>query len=689
MARPIMRRLSPLVLVLVCLLALPAPATSAQELPSVRLTLLSQTPWNCPTATEAFPPDPAEPFACPGGPDLVVRFRAENLGTETLGELAIGVTLYSRILTRNAYQDSLVADPPIVIDGETLQRTGAIAPGSSRDFEIGLTLGSGIDTDESGVYPLKVDLRSGISSVAELRTPVVFLVREPEVPLDLSWTFVLHHPITFAPDGTFTDPSIEVALEPGGRLHGEIRSLLALAADPGLTPVDVAVSPVLLTQLGRMRDGYAVVDGDAVRQVPAGVGGAALAARAVLDMQTIAAAPNVDLTALPFSTPELPSLYGGGLGRDADLQLEQGRSVVAEFLGTDPVPAVLRPPGAALDDVTLRNLPGAGITTLLVGPETVAPVAQPLGFAGPATTALAEGALSAIVPEPTTDALLAANAGTDPVRAAQVMLGELATIWQEQPGERRGVAVVLGEDGPFPGPFFTPFALNIAGAPWLAPQGAVEFVATYPPAASQPLASPSFRRFSTSYVTSLKQARRRVETLATMLPAESTSPERLDTMLLLAEARQFLAESDAGIEFIATVHRTVQDVMSSLILDTVPSVTLSSESGGIPVTVSNDAAEALSFSVRLKSESLREQPSADLELEPGESETVSLQAEMASTGQSLIDVQLVSPSGRVIEQETIVVRSTGYNRVALLITIGAAILMVGAWARRFLPRRTS
>jgi hypothetical protein len=68
---------------------------------------------------------------------------------------------------------------------------------------------------------------------------------------------------------------------------------------------------------------------------------------------------------------------------------------------------------------------------------------------------------------------------------------------------------------------------------------------------------------------------------------------------------------------------------------------------------------------------------------------VSLQAEMVSTGQSLIDVQLVSPSGRVIEQETIVVRSTGYNRVALLITIGAAILMVGVWARRFLPRRTS
>ena len=142
--------------------------------------------------------------------------------------------------------------------------------------------------------------------------------------------------------------------------------------------------------------------------------------------------------------------------------------------------------------------------------------------------------------------------------------------------------MLLGEDAPFAGPFFTPFALNVAGAPCLAPQGAVEFVAAYPPGATQPLAAPSFRRFATSYVTSLKQARRRIETLATMLPAESTSPARLDTMLLLAEARQFLADSDAGIEFIAAVHKNVQDVMNSLILDTVPSVTLSSEQGGIP-----------------------------------------------------------------------------------------------------------
>ena len=61
MARPIMRRLLPLVRPLPCVLAsvllfalgTPTPSAIAQESPSVLLTLLSQTSWNCPTAASS------------------------------------------------------------------------------------------------------------------------------------------------------------------------------------------------------------------------------------------------------------------------------------------------------------------------------------------------------------------------------------------------------------------------------------------------------------------------------------------------------------------------------------------------------------------------------------------------------------------------------------------------------------
>ncbi len=445
------------------------------------------------------------------------------------------------------------------------------------------------------MYPLKVDLRSGIESVAALRTPVIFLVREPEIPLGLSWTFVLSHPITFAPDGTFVDPSLELALGPGGRLNGEIRSLLELAADPAAPQVDVAIAPVLLTQLGRMVDGYRVAEEGGDRQVPPGEGGSALAEQALDDLRTIVAAPNVEVTALPFSAPEIPSLYGGGLGRDVVVQLQRGRDVTSTLVGAQIPETILRPPGAALDDTTLRGLAGDGIRTLIVGPSTVDLPEQPLGFAGPPTTTLGDGSLAAVVPEPASDALLGSVVEQDPVRAAQVLLGELATIWQEQPGETRGVALVFGEDAPLPGPFFPPIVRGVATAPWLAPSAVGGFVATFPPTDGSILASPSFRRFPTAYVASLKQARRRIDTLASMLPDDSLEPDRLETMLLLAEARQYLTSTTEGLAFIDAARQSVRATVDDLLLETVDSVTLTSDSGGIPVTVSNEGPHSLEF----------------------------------------------------------------------------------------------
>jgi hypothetical protein len=687
-----MRRLSPLVLallfVLLFVLWAPPPSPNAQESPSVRLTLLSQTSWNCPTATADLPPEQAG-WSCLPGRELDLRFRAQNLGTEPIGELAIGVTLYSRVLSRSAYEASLVSDPSIVIDAGTLPREDAIEPGETRDFEVSLSLEQGIDPDQSGVYPVKVDLRSGITSVAELRTPAIFLVREPEIPLGLSWTLVLAHPIVFAPDGTFTDPSLEIALGPGGRLNGEIRALLELASDPTAAPVDVAVSPVLLTQLGRMRQGYEVSVGGETRRVPAGEGGAALAERALENLRTIAAAPNVEVTALPFSAPEIPSLYGGGLGRDVIVQLERGREVASTFVDTEMVEEILRPPGAALDEPTLRGLSAAGIRTLLVGPSTVELPEQPLGFAGPPTTSLGDGSLAAIVPEPSIDAVLTSVVADDPLLAAQVLLGELTTIWQEAPGEERGVGLVMSEDAPLPGPFFPPLVRGIATAPWLAPEDAEAFVGTFPPTDASILANPSFRRFPTTYVASLRQARRRIDTLRSMLPSASLEPDRLETMLLLAEARQFLISTSDGLAFIDAVKLSVRDTIDDLALETVSSVTLTSESGGVPVTVSNEGPHPLRFLVRLDSPWLLNEPTAALELAPGDSQTVRLQAQLRSTGRFPVHVQMVSRSGRLIAQQRLAVRSTAYNRIALLITIGAALVLVAVWARRFLPSRAA
>lgn len=680
MARPTMRRPSLALLGLLGLLALPVPGASAQEpLPSIRLTLLSQTPWN-----SAF--DPVNQR------EVLLRFRAENLGVVPVGDLSIGVTLYGRVISRTAYEDALVADPAFVLDAETLARDGTLDPGQPRDFEVAFPLDSpGIDPDDSGVYPLKIDLRSGFSSLAELRTSAVFLVREPELPLAVSWTFVLHHRIEFGPDDVFLGPDLELSLSPGGRLSGQIQALLDLANDPAEPAVDVAISPTLLTQLGRMRRGYEVATEDGTRVVPPDEGGARLAEVALEDLGTIAEAPNVRISALPFSSPELPSLLAGGLGRDLPEQLERGRRVVEEFLSVPPVSGVLRPPGAALDEETLEGLAASGVLTIVGGPSTVEPLPQPLGFAGPPTAAIGDGELLAIVPDPAVAALTQSSLpALDPVGAAHAVLGELAAIWQEQPGLERGIALIASEDLLAPSSFYLTLARGIAGAPWLAPMHAAEFVAAFPPAEPSELASPTARRFSSAYVEELRQARRRVDTFRSMLAQPSEEPDRFDTLLLLAESRQFLSDPEAGLVFIDAVRDSVGAIFAGIAVQAPPEITLTSRSGsGIPVTVSSDASESLRVSVVLESPHLRGVPRIDLVLAPRDSQTVTFPVELQSTGRFEVTIRVIAPGGRPLEETEMVVRSTVYNRIALAITLAAALTLFALWARRFLPRRTS
>jgi hypothetical protein len=679
MAAPTMRRPLPALLAIVISLALAPASASAQEAPAVSLTLLSQTPWN-----SSFDPE--------HGRDLVVRFRAENQSDVAIEDLSIGVAVYGRVISRSAYEASLTTDPFVVIDADSFVREDPLVPGVPRDFEIAFPLDAGIDPDDSGVYPVKIELRSGFTSLAAIRSAVVFLVREPELPLSLSWTYVLQQPIVVGPDGTFTSTELEEALGPEGRLNAQIRALLGLAADPTMPAVDVAVAPTLLTQLDRMSRGYAVATPTAIREVPAGEGGSALALQALDDLREIAAAPNVLVTALPYASPEFPSLLTGGLGRDVPAQIDRGRQIVGELLRTTPATSIVRPPGAALDDQTLEALPEFGVSTLVAGPFTVAPSPQPLGFAGPPTAGLGDGGgLDAIVPEPgVMSRLQSPPTLDDPVLTAQTVLGELAAIWQEQPGVDRGLGLVVSEDLLAQPALYGALARNVAGAPWLDTMHAGEFVLRYPPAESSALTAPIPRTFGSSYVSELRRARRNIDVYRSMLVEPSTVPDDYEHLLLMAESRQFLSSPDGGLAFIGHVRDSTAAVFSAVDVDAVQQITLASSTGSpIPVTVLNGSEEPLRVTVELHSSRLEGTPSIDLELPAASSETVTFTVDVRSTGVFPVEVRVAAPAGRILEVQTLTVRSTVYNRIALFITIGAAVLLLALWARRFLPRRTS
>jgi len=69
--------------------------------------------------------------------------------------------------------------------------------------------------------------------------------------------------------------------------------------------------------------------------------------------------------------------------------------------------------------------------------------------------------------------------------------------------------------------------------------------------------------------------------------------------------------------------------------------------------------------------------------------TLLFPVELRTTGRFPVRVLVRTPSGRVIADAILVVRSTAYNRVALVITLGAALLLLALSSRRFVPRRST
>jgi hypothetical protein len=661
-----------LVLVITLLsVAVSVPAARAQDA-TVVLTLVRQTP-----------------FATPQEPVVDLAVSATNTGDAPLEDLSLGLLLGTEVRTRGAEQLSMDPTVPLTsLDSETRVQEGQLAPGETRIFEATIDLMAfGASRTESLIYPLGVDIRSGDSVLAELRTPVLFFFQTPIQPLSFTWTIELAPPITFGPDGSFADDSIEVAIAPGGRIAGQVASLRMLA-ETG-TPVNVVLSPVLVDTLQRMANGYRVGQ----RQVASGHGGAAAAQQVLASLRVSLNARRSEVSVYPFAAPQLPSMLRSGLGRDLDLQIDRGRDLIGSALDLIPSSAAARAPDGQLDENAIQRLAADGATTLLGDADTVERPPQPKDFAPPPTAALdlpgGGDPMALVLPDPGTQALLESDlVHTDPVLASQQALGALASVWQEEPGTARGVAVSLTEDLGLPGGFWDAFTRRAAAAPFLEPVGAQELVSRIPPAGISDLLSPSSASFPSDYVGAIRQERRRIDALRSVLPAEADLADALSQDLLYAEAGPYVADPEAGRRWIDTVRARTGTVFARAAPAPDQEFTLASGNTTIPLLMPGSEGPPMTVLIELQSAQLRFPDGKVQETTIGsEDRSVVFRVQATGAGQMPVQVLVRAPNGRVLSESTVVVRSTAFNRIALAITLAAALVLVALWTRRLVARR--
>ena len=651
----------------------------AQEPPSALIRLVGQTAWTTPE-----------------DPSLRITLRITNEGGSTITDAVVGWTLGPKVTSRVQYETALDEGPVFPASAETVPVLEDVAPGASEEVKIRIDTSEtgGIDQVDSGVYPLQLELRSHDQPIAAVTTAAINIAQDPQRPVLFSWWTEVATPVAFGPDGKLIDPGFEEML---GSRSGVVAQVDAihdlLRTDHSGTPVDVVVSPAALDQLRQAGDGYERADGTTV----AADGFApSVAAQTLEKLVEIADDPRARLYAMPFAAPRLPALLSAGLRAHLEAQWQMGDEAFERILGEPPERTVARPPGLAFDQASVDLLEARGVTTILGAADSVERRPQPNDFAPPPAVSLRTDSgksLSLLLPDPGTQALLTdARLREDPVLAAQAVLGELATIWRERPvpdeATVRGLALDLLPD--LPAGTWEQLLRRLADAPFLDPIHAAGLpLEIRPRPIPATLGTTARESFTPGYAEDLAVMAARVTAFASVVEDPSSDVDRLRRSMLYAEASQYVGNEGSGRIWIDAVNSVIDRTFSRLRPDTTRQLTFTSRSGPIPLRMGDPGNRVLNVKVELASSRVDflDGNTRSVRLDQA-NQVITFQVEVKAAGPSNIDVFVTAPDGAVLSRSVLRLRSTAINPTALVITIGAGLVLVGLWSRRLFRRRS-
>ena len=610
------------------------------------------------------------------GSDGSGRFQIAFTRPSGTGGATVTTRLYAPLSTRSGFLAALSPAGPISEIAETaplslgcLPRTGD--DGSGRRLSITVMasasgahaprLCAGAPTNPvwilrcslgggrcSGVYPVVLSVRSG-SQVASLTT--FLTVAEAPAVEALRASPIL----TLGPEAT----ADQVA-----GLAGALRSSPATSADVMLAPT--AAKRLATSSTGR---------------------------RALAELATATRSETHEVVRSPFVSIDPGALSASGLSAQIPLQITRG----ARLLRRAGIPSTSSAGWIASSQVTASTVGGltsAGVDRMVIPDTSLAtPTSASLSWGEPFAPAGAP-ALTALA----ADSILSAQMtpGSDPVLSAERLLADLALLHLERPSLSAPLGVVLLPPNPWsPNPAFVSTLLRgLSGNPLVASSTLSSLYGSLRPGSngvpairSLATTSPS-APWPTPQTNSLTAGQARVAALSGSITQGHHVIRRLTDNFLAAESdRLGIAGRGSSISAASDeVDREIGQVGIGA-----SDITLTSLKGTLPITLTKTAAWSLSGVLTVHGDHLRFPRGQTRHLlldHPTQSLRIPVVAE--TTGDLTVTVTLSTPSeGLVLAHQRIVVRATQTSVVAIVLTIGAAMVLLVWWIRTSMrrPRR--
>jgi Family of unknown function (DUF6049) len=637
------------------------------------------------------------PAAPKPGDELVLAGVIENTGDEPLGNVVANLRYSALPLDDRAQVHRVAIDDDVrwgQRDGDFFEQveTELMAPGEAAEFALRIPVDE-INFSVPGVYAVGVDIRAEPVdgeriTLATARTVIPWLPDPesvPSVPVALLWP--LGAQPALLPDSTLLGDGLAGQLGPDG-------ALTALVEAPGTAPVTWVVDPDLMATVAAMADGYAVTTQDGITADGTG------AASAEAWLSAVSAATDGDeLFLLPYADPDLSALARADDNAAADTATLAFAATTdwasqSTFTGNTEI---AWPGGGVADDPTLAALGSAGASTVVLARDAV------IGATDTARVRIrTDGTtLDAVLTDNGLESAVAASAAADPLAGITAMrqawLAEtaLTALAARNEAARPGALVGAPPSGWQPLPAAAQALVDVwTTTPWTrpVPLSGIPVPPRAPVVAPDPAATATPPELPPEYMQAVFGLRRDSARYAAVLAEPDGLVDELPAATLRALATTWREAPEAGANYTSVVTAEVESRLGEVSILVPESVTLSSEKGTFPLTVSNGLQQPVLVSVAVVPDYPDRMSVAGVapqRVEAGENATVEVTAEANANGRMPVTVRLTAADGSALgPPQRMVVNATDYGNIGwVVIGVAVALFLAAAILRVIRARR--
>ncbi|MGH2826265.1 MAG: DUF6049 family protein [Actinomycetota bacterium] len=650
-----------------------------------------------------------QPVSYDGDGDLDIKVSVTNTSPDELPGFTLVVERGGLLTSRSALQDSF--DTVVVglaIAAEEVE--DPLDPGASRivtiDAPVTELFPQGAESE--GVYAATISLldASGIVSLDSFTTSLMYYPNEVEDALNLVPVVPLSEIPARGPDGTFGDSpalggqTLDQAIGRGGWL---VRTLSQIGKYAGSLRLGIGPTPRVVEEIADLSDGYRRGD----EEVSDGDPEAAAAADFLEQLGDLLDRDGMQPLLVPYADPDLPSLAASEVDAHVIEQLAHGEAVLQEILAVEPGRSWVQAPGGRIDSAVLEQLQTGGALdggTFFATGSLEAPVdplragcpVESLSLTCPITVETPLGTIRGYTSDEGLQKHLGALVREDNDRLdLQRFFAETAMIRQEQParGDRIVQATLPAAWRP-ENMVIKSLYRGLAEAPWLSTvtpaegldldiEAAERVVSDSLPSVPNALDEFDYGRIA--------DADAMVESFSSIDPPPELT-ERLLRNVFVAESRLWWLTpelAELGASYAPSAFERARSELNKISLEVNERITLTSRAEDIPVRVVNDAGYPIKLRLSLDSQKLAFDGDEVQTFDVGRT-PLAIPVRATSSGIFPLTLALVTPDGsETIAESRPSVRSTEFNNIALVITMGAFLFLVAFYVLRWYRRRNA